>query len=829
MSLQFYQSYLVRWVHVQSECTISWSIQPHKKSIKFGIFKHPGSSVGSTPKQPLPAFEVQASPVIQPVDASQDLSTSQNTSSQAIEKLKALGWKLVSWHGVCEAGQVSSGKYDVSKEEGGMYALVFDNTFAKSYSKTATFWLSTVPLTAGRTSGNQIQYIQGGNNSNLSLKSAQRPNLEVGQRRSSESIGAAGSTPVETRTPSRGLEGVGGSAGSSFYTGILKKKRRRRGNQIWAARFFSLDFTTSNLSYYHDQRTLALRGTAPLSLAVIGYSDKTRRFSIDSGADIWHLKAPNQGAYTAWKEAFEQAKEVRIGISIPNGTQEGRQFKPLMNAEEEQDWAKVETLVGRVAGSRNALRRLAQDTDPKYALSSISTTGLGLASSIGLQRVPDPYSTEESPIEQPTADESLNVNERLAPWKRFTSSGRPTSKLFKRSVSAQPAIPSRKVGLPEFSAPAMPKIARLPTFPEESLHEHCMNILKDLDSIVAEFSTLLAETKQRRMPEPPLISSRLSMESQEFFDAEGGEGSQLIAIHVESDDEDDGTNQESVVLEADSRSDSDMDQVGQQIANIHDSSAFLYPAKAKSLSPLPLEPVSRRCMIRGPTVNPPTIWELAKAGMDVTGSSSLPVSANEPVSLLQRMAEQLEYSQLLDEASDPSLSSGERLLRVAAFSISSLSVLREKVRAHRKPFNPMLGETFELVREDRGFRFISEKVCHHPVILALQADSDRWSFAQTAKPAQKYWGKTFALTTDGLSRVTIHSTEDRFNFTTATCILNTLGEKYAEPKDTVTVINEVTGERAVITYKEKGLFSSGRSEELVVKLYDSSGVELPLG
>ena len=29
----------MRWIHVSAANTISWSIQPHKKSLNFGIFK----------------------------------------------------------------------------------------------------------------------------------------------------------------------------------------------------------------------------------------------------------------------------------------------------------------------------------------------------------------------------------------------------------------------------------------------------------------------------------------------------------------------------------------------------------------------------------------------------------------------------------------------------------------------------------------------------------------------------------------------------------------------------------------------------------------------
>lgn len=45
---------------------------------------------------------------------------------------------------------------------------------------------------------------------------------------------------------------------------------------------------------------------------------------------------------------------------------------------------------------------------------------------------------------------------------------------------------------------------------------------------------------------------------------------------------------------------------------------------------------------------------------------------------------------------------------IAAFAISGYAWARYRNRY--KPFNPVLGETFECVREDRGFCYISEQV-----------------------------------------------------------------------------------------------------------------------
>jgi hypothetical protein len=170
------------------------------------------------------------------------------------------------------------------------------------------------------------------------------------------------------------------------------------------------------------------------------------------------------------------------------------------------------------------------------------------------------------------------------------------------------------------------------------------------------------------------------------------------------------------------------------------------------------------------------------------------------------------------------------LIYVTAFAVSSLSSSRIRERAIRKPFNPMLGETYELVREDHGFRFIAEKVSHRPVQLAYQADSREWSLAQSPKPSQKFWGKSAEITTEGRVRVTLHATGERFSWTPATSFLRNIiaGEKYVEPVGELVVANETTGHRSISIFKSGGMFS-GRSEEVSTRTVDSYNKPLSLG
>ena len=662
------------------------------------------------------------------------------------------------------------------------------------------------------------------------------------QQNSADSIkkvssGASDKRPCSSESRNRRQDGSESSNGSKFFTGILQKHRRKKG-QGWARRFFSLDFTSSTLSYYHDRNASAIRGAVPLSMAAIGANAKTRQISIDSGAEIWHLKASNQKDFEAWKHALERAR-TPINPSSPTApiAIETRRQSMRANPQEEREWSTAEAILGKVQKSRDAARTLAKDTDPKYLpLSAIQPVSLERGES---SAVSGTSSNSESPSDQGVNGyfNTDGAGERRPFWKRKPSSdSRPMPGMFRRSVSATPSITPQRSG-PSTPATAPSFNQGLQSHPEEGgegVHDHCMSLLKDLDNVVAEFSALLAESKQRRTQIIPSAVSRHSIDStgsDEFFDAEGYNSSQLLAIHHESDEEDDEAEHGSDDEESGSASEYDEPASPTKSRAGSDRRNHAFPSKPDSLTPLPAEKVKRRNTVAPSTMQPPSMIGIFRknVGKDMS-QISVPVSVNEPTSLLQRVAEILEYSQLLDSAAATAKSSSERLLYVSAFAVSMLASARVKERAIRKPFNPMLGETFELVREDRGFRFLAEKVSHRPVRMASQADSEHWSLTQAPAPTQKFWGKSAEIVTEGKFRVALHATGDHFSWTPATSFLRNIiaGEKYVEPVGTMTIANTSTGEKAFISFKSKGMFS-GRSEDVVVQIFDSHGEEESLG
>ncbi|VDN96117.1 unnamed protein product [Rodentolepis nana] len=87
----------------------------------------------------------------------------------------------------------------------------------------------------------------------------------------------------------------------------------------------------------------------------------------------------------------------------------------------------------------------------------------------------------------------------------------------------------------------------------------------------------------------------------------------------------------------------------------------------------------------------------------------LPAIVNEPLSVLQNLCEEMEYSNLLDLASEMK-DQTQRMLYVATFIITTFTSKAQ--RKAIKPFSPLLGETFECIRPEKKWRFLAEQVVY---------------------------------------------------------------------------------------------------------------------
>eukprot|EP01018_Ginkgo_biloba_P014602 Gb_04474 [translate_table: standard] len=140
-----------------------------------------------------------------------------------------------------------------------------------------------------------------------------------------------------------------------------------------------------------------------------------------------------------------------------------------------------------------------------------------------------------------------------------------------------------------------------------------------------------------------------------------------------------------------------------------------------------------------------SLWSMIKdnIGKDLT-RVCLPVYFNEPLSSLQKCFEDLEYSYLIDRASEWGKRGNNlmRILNVAAFAVSGYASSEGR---NCKPFNPLLGETYEADYPDKGLRFFSEKVSHHPMVIACHCEGRGWKFWADSNLKSKFWGRSIQL------------------------------------------------------------------------------------
>ncbi|XP_033960293.1 oxysterol-binding protein-related protein 1-like [Pseudochaenichthys georgianus] len=205
--------------------------------------------------------------------------------------------------------------------------------------------------------------------------------------------------------------------------------------------------------------------------------------------------------------------------------------------------------------------------------------------------------------------------------------------------------------------------------------------------------------------------------------------------------------------------------------------------------------------------NDVSIWSILKKciGMELS-KIAMPVIFNEPLSFLQRLSEYMEHTYLIHQA-NTATDSVERMKCVAAFAVSAVASQWDRTG---KPFNPLLGETYELIRDDLGFRWVSEQISHHPPVSAFHAEGlkEDFVFHGSIYPKLKFWGKSIEAEPKGLITLELPKYNESYTWTNPTCCVHNIivGQLWIEQYGSVEVINHKTGERCSMMFKPCGLF-----------------------
>ncbi|XP_068246658.1 oxysterol-binding protein 1-like [Palaemon carinicauda] len=183
-----------------------------------------------------------------------------------------------------------------------------------------------------------------------------------------------------------------------------------------------------------------------------------------------------------------------------------------------------------------------------------------------------------------------------------------------------------------------------------------------------------------------------------------GVGDTVSASSSEGDGQD---NTVQVIMRKDNNTDSSY-SLSEEMASLNGSQATT-PTEGGMIQANGQPKRQRRTTVPEKPNYPINLWSILKncIGKELS-KIPMPVNFNEPLSFLQRLTEDFEYSDILDRAASVE-DSCEQLAMVAAFTVSSYATTSVRTT---KPFNPLLGETYECDRlEDYGWRAINEQVC----------------------------------------------------------------------------------------------------------------------
>ncbi|XP_031574261.1 oxysterol-binding protein 1-like isoform X3 [Actinia tenebrosa] len=218
------------------------------------------------------------------------------------------------------------------------------------------------------------------------------------------------------------------------------------------------------------------------------------------------------------------------------------------------------------------------------------------------------------------------------------------------------------------------------------------------------------------------------------------------------------------------------------------------------------------------------LWSILKncIGKELT-KIPMPVNFNEPLSMLQRLTEDMEYSEVLDRAA-ACHSSLEQMCYVAAFTVSSYSTTSHRTG---KPFNPLLGETFECDRSlEKGWRSLAEQVSHHPPASALHVEHKDWIFWQEFTATSKFRGKYLQIIPQGVAHLKFTKSGNHYTWRKVTTTVHNIivGRLWVDQSGEMDIVNHTTNENCHLRYDAYNYFGRDTPRKVTGVVTDASKV-----
>ncbi|CAF0911342.1 unnamed protein product [Didymodactylos carnosus] len=446
-------------------------------------------------------------------------------------------------------------------------------------------------------------------------------------------------------------------------------KKRNWPMRGWHKRYFLLD--NGYLMYGKSEQEIKrgrYNGRCDIGLCIVTFIREVQRISVDETNFVYHIKIKDKKQFDQWLDQIAQHRSYRQkqlekvpdiqDIEQQNRTDSESTIVSTSDRLFYNDFADIQIQLSSLSDILEQIKLNTKDTEQDYVHHGIH---------------------KSAKQQRPSIAELKHVSFRQ--HRKDLKVG--TNNLSGNDHQQSPSIGSVHSNSSTTSSPDFQRI--------EYFHLS-KKVFDNLNSLYKRLSLLAIESNTRNLSGLHSTSSTLSRQGSIFYDAPEAFGNLLLLDKDECD--------KTTVSE--STSDDESPAGSLDTAHRRPTQSTLHPVKPPQIkwrrSSLPAT---------APDSSNIKLWDIMRKaiGKDLS-RIAMPVILNEPLGLLQKLCEEMEYTDLLDKASLTD-DKYQRMVYVAAFIISTYS--SNYYRTGRKNFNPLLGETYECIREDKGWKFIAEQ------------------------------------------------------------------------------------------------------------------------
>lgn len=563
------------------------------------------------------------------------------------------------------------------------------------------------------------------------------------------------------------------------------------------------------LSYYRNQAEMAhtCRGTINLANAYIHTEDSNTIVISNSGTHTFYLKATSEVERQKWVTALELAKADAIKLSDPADSDEEVEPEPDKNELHNM----VKTLTAKLEDMNTC-----NDLIAKHGT--------------GLQRALTEVESMDSPSE---AGSKLKViNERAT--------------MFRITTNAMINACGEYLDVAQTQVKRLQKIVNYE-------HEQRMKLEEMVEQLAKEQVTLETKAKQS-MGHGLAKKGPPGSDEEDFFDALDYQAEEFEVALPHNQPKHRRTDSN---ISFDSQADERSSDLSSEAEESEGQEARVYSHKSKQGSPkqatasvksqlkrnansdskrngetqlvaaktprVPSGARVRRAVIPPKPNYSLNLWSIMKncIGKDLS-KIPMPVNFSEPLSMLQRLTEEFEYADCLDRAAACE-DSAEQLVHVAAFTISAYSTT---INRTTKPFNPLLGETYECDRtDDLGWKSFAEQVSHHPPLAGVYSEGRDWVLYQEVAISSKFRGRYLQIIPQGIAHLVFKKSGNHYTWRKVTTTVHNIivGKLWVDNHGEMDISNHSNGDKCHLKYSAYSYFSREIPRKVTGVVADKEG------